>query len=118
MATGTPGTWITKALTIARTFLATSLLLGASLEISQPGFDAELTFTFELLLGLAIATGWLMRYAAALVLFGTVAAGVLTHHLHFAFLSANTGANAAVLIASGILICFGQNANRVRDCLH
>jgi hypothetical protein len=97
-----------RALTIARTFLATTLLLSAFVGPPQLTFRDELAFLLELLLGTAIAAGWLMRYAGTLVLVGTIAERVQAPHSRLALLPANTGATAAVLIASGILVCFAR----------
>jgi len=100
------------ALTIARAFLAFTLLLSASVGLSHVTFHAALVFSFELFLGAAIAAGWLMRYAAILVLLGTSAERVLAPHFNFALVPANTGTTAAVLIASAILVCFGQSTGK------
>ena len=78
MYVGTFRIWNVRASLIARTFLATTLLLRASVEVSHLTFYAALAFGFELLLGAAIAAGWLLRYAAALVLLGTIAMHVLS----------------------------------------
>lgn len=45
-----------------------------SVRVSELAFHAELVFSLELLLGAAIAAGWLMRYASTLVVVGTIAA--------------------------------------------
>ena len=116
MYVGTLRGWNVRAIVIARTFLATTLLLSASVGVSHLTFYAALALMFELLLGAAIAAGWLMRYAAALVLLGTIAARV-GPHFHFALLPAHPGTTAAVLIASGILVCFGQNTDKVDAAL-
>lgn len=97
--------------TVARLFLAAVLLLSASTTVFQFTLRAELAFSLELLLGAAIAIGWLMRYAAALVLFGTLAASLLVPQFHIAYLPASASATALVLIASGILVCFGRNSD-------
>jgi len=112
MAVATFRSWSVWAITISRTFLATTLLVSASVGVSHLTFHAELVSGFELLLGAAIAAGWLMRYAAILVVLGTIAARVLAPHLELALLPANTGTAAAALIASGILICFGQSTGK------
>lgn len=113
MAAGTFGSWNVRAIVIARAFLATALLLRTSDWVSHVTLHAELVFLFELLLGAAIAVGWLMRYAAAIVLLGTIAAAALTPHFHLALFPANPGTTAALLVASGILVCFGQNSDKV-----
>jgi hypothetical protein len=53
--------------------------------------------------------GWRIRYAAALAFLGTIAAATLAPHFHFVLLPTNPGTTAALLITSGILVCFGQN---------
>lgn len=113
MYVGTFRIWNVRASLIARTFLATTLLLRASVEVSHLTFYAALAFGFELLLGAAIAAGWLLRYAAALVLLGAIAMHVLIPHFHLALLPPNRGTTIAVLIASGVLACFGWNTDKV-----
>jgi hypothetical protein len=108
--------WDARTIVIARAFLATTLLLRTSDGVSRVTFFADLVFLFELLLGAAIAVGWLMRYAAAMVLLGTIAAAAavaLAPHSHLVLFPANPGTTAAVLITSGILVCFGQNTDKV-----
>jgi len=102
--------WILCATTVARVFLAAILLLSAFTTIFQLTVQGELAFSFELLLGAAIAAGWLVRYAAALVLLGIAAASVLVPHFHIAFLPPNGWATTAVPVAAGILMCFGRNS--------
>jgi hypothetical protein len=114
MAVATCRNWNVWAITTTRTFLATTLLLSASVGVSHLKFHGELAFGFELLSGVAIATGWLMRYAAAFVLLGTIASQVLAPNFHLALLPTNVGTAAALLIASGILTFFGRN----RDTAH
>jgi uncharacterized membrane protein YphA (DoxX/SURF4 family) len=113
MAVDTFRSWDARTIVIARAFLATTLLLRTSDGVSHVTFFAELVFLFELLLGAAIAVGWLMRYAAAMVLLGTIAAAALAPHCHLALFPANPGTTAAVLITSGILVSFGQNTDKV-----
>jgi uncharacterized membrane protein YphA (DoxX/SURF4 family) len=113
MAVDTFRSWDARTIVIARAFLATTLLLRTSDGVSHVTFFADLVFLFELLLGAAIAVGWLMRYAAAMVLLGTIAAAALAPHSHLALFPANPGTTAAVLITSGILVCFGQNTDKV-----
>jgi hypothetical protein len=102
--------WTLCATTVARVFLAAILLLSASTTIFQLTVQGELAFSFELLLGAAIAAGWLVQYAAALVLLGMPAASFLVPHFHLASLPPNVWATTAVLVASGILMCFGRNS--------
>ena len=70
MAADTFRSWNVRAIVIARVFLATALLLRTLDWVSHVTLYAELVFLFELLLGAAIAVGWLMRYAAAIVFLG------------------------------------------------
>ena len=72
--------WNGWAIAIARAFLASTLLLSASFGLSHLSSSMPRRLGFELLLGAAIAAGWLMRYAAILVLLGTSAARVLAPH--------------------------------------
>ena len=102
MAVDTWKRWNLCAATVARVFLAAILLLSASTTVFQFTLRAELTFSLELLLGVAIAAGWLVQYAAALVLFGTLAASFLVPQFHIADLPASASATAFVLIASGL----------------
>jgi hypothetical protein len=62
MAVDTWRRWNLCAATVARLFLAAVLLLSASTTVFQFTLRAELAFSLELLLGAAIAIGWLMRY--------------------------------------------------------
>jgi hypothetical protein len=113
MAGDTWKRWTLCAATIARAFLAVNLLLSAFTTIFQFAFRAQLAFSLELLLGAAIAVGWLMRYAAALVLLGTLTASFLVPQFHIVSLPANEWTTTFVLIASGILMCFGRNTDNV-----
>ena len=105
------------SIVIARAFLATTLLLGSCVRVSHLTSRADLLFSLELLLGAAIAAGWLIRYAAALVLLDTVAATVLAPYSHLALLPLNKGTTVAVLIASGLLVCFGQYVDNIGTTL-
>ncbi len=87
------------------------------MRISQLTFGAELVFSLDLLLGAAIAAGCLIRYAAALVLFGTALASVLAAHFHLAFLPSNKGTTVAVLISSGLLVFASQNVDNIGTAL-
>ena len=113
MAIATFRNWIVWAVAIARTFLATTLLLSAFVGVSHPTFNAEIVFLFELFLGTAIAAGWRIRYVAVLVFLGTIAARLPVPDLRLVLLPTNLGTTAAVLIASGILICFGRSTDKV-----
>lgn len=113
MAGGTWRRWNASATAAARIFLTATLLLRASVSVFQLTLYSELLFSLELLLGVAIATGWLIRYAAGFVLLATAGVSVLTPHVHLILLPPNSETTVAVLIASGYLVCFGRNANRV-----
>ncbi len=112
MAVGTLRSWKVRSIVIARVCLATTLLLGISDWASRVTFYSELAILLELVLGAAIAVGWRIRYAAALVFFGTLAAATLAPYLHLVLLPAHPATTAAVLITSGILVCFGQNTEK------
>jgi hypothetical protein len=113
MAIATFRNSIVWAVAIARTFLATTLLLSAFVGVSHPTFNAEIVFLFELFLGTAIAAGWRIRYVAVLFFLGTIAARLLVPNLRLVLLPTNLGTTAAVLIASGVLICFGRSTDKV-----
>jgi hypothetical protein len=117
MAVGTFGTWQVRTIIIARTLLATTLLLSAFVGASHRTLNAEIVFLCELFLGTAIAAGWRIRYIAVLVFLGTIAARLLVPDLRLVLLPADTGTTSAVLIASGILVCFGDNATQVSGAL-
>jgi hypothetical protein len=117
MAVGTFGSWQVRAIIIARTLLSTTLLLSAFVGVSHPTINAEIVFLCELFLGAAIAGGWRMRYVAALVFLGTIAARVLVPDLQFFPLPAGRGTIGAVLIASGILVSLGDSATEVSGAL-
>ena len=112
MAVATFRNWNVWAITIARTFLATTLLLSASVGVLHLTFHGAVALGFELFSGVAISGGWLMRYAAAFVLLGATAGRVLAPHFQLALLPANPATTAAVLIASGILMCFGRSTDK------
>jgi len=105
------------AIAIARTFLATTLLLSAFVGAPHPTFNADAVFLSELFLGTAIVTGWRIRYVAVLVFLGTVAARLLVPDLRFILIPAGAGMTSALLIASGILVCFGDGASQVGGAL-
>lgn len=109
--------WSEWGIVIARTLLATTLLLGSSVRIPHTTFGSDLLFSLELFLGAAIAAGWLIRYAAAFVLLGTAAASMLAPYFHLVFLPSNKGTTLAVVIASALLVCFGQNADNIGTTL-
>ena len=109
MPVDTRRNWTLCATTIARVFLAAILLLSASTTFCQHTVQGELAFVLELLLGAAIAAGWLVQYAATLVLLCILAASFLAPHFHLASLPPSVWATIPVLIASGILASCGWN---------
>jgi uncharacterized membrane protein YphA (DoxX/SURF4 family) len=117
MAVGTFGSWKVRAIIIARTLLATALLLSAFVGASHPSFNADIVFLSELSLGAVIAAGWRTRYAAVLVFLRTIAARVLAPDLQLVPLLADRATTTAVLIASGILVCFGHSTTQVGGAL-
>jgi hypothetical protein len=117
MAVDTFGAWRVRAVVIARTLLATTLLLSAFVGASHLTITSEIVFLCELCLGAAIAAGWRMRYVAALAFLGTIAARVLPPDFQFFPLPAGRGTTGAVLIASGILVCFGDSTTQVSGAL-
>ena len=112
MAVGTLGSWKVRAIVIARICLATTLLLETSDWPSHVTLYSELAILLELVLGAAIAVGWRIRYAAALVFVGNLAAATLAPYPHLVFLPANPATTTAVLITSGILVCYGQSTEK------
>jgi len=118
MAIATFRDWNVWSIVIARTFLATTLLLSAFVGASRPTLNAEIVFLSELLLGTAIAAGWRIRYLAVLVFLGTVAARLLVPDLRLVVLPAGTGTTGAVLIASGFLVCFGDTTKVSGALIH
>jgi hypothetical protein len=117
MGVGRFGSWQVGTVIIARTLLATTLLLSSFVGASHPTVNAEIVFLCELFLGAAVAAGWRMRYVAALVFLGTTAARVLAPDLQLFPLPADTGTTSALLIASGILVCFGDSSTQVSGSL-
>ena len=113
MAAETWRRWNLCAGTVARVFLAAILLLSAYTSFFQHTVQGEFAFSLELLLGAAIAAGWLVQYAATLVLLGILAASFLAPHFHLACLPPNVWATIAVLIASGIIASCGGNSGNV-----
>lgn len=103
--------WISHAVIIARIFVASTLLSSACTTILHPGLEARLVSGVELLLGLIVAAGWHMRYAAGLALLGTVGA-LSTSFLATLFRTGSWGSHnpaaIALVIASGFLLYFGR----------
>lgn len=112
MAADTFRSWNGRAIVVARVFLATTLLLRTLDWVSHVTFYADLVFLFELLLGAAIAVGWLMRYAAAMVFLGILATSSLPPHFRLAVLPSHPGTVVALVVASAILVCYGQNTDK------
>jgi hypothetical protein len=100
---------------VARLFLASTLLLNASALVFQTGFGTKLIFLTELSLGVVIAIGWETRYAAGLVLLGTVAASLSFIPLRIVS-AGSQSIPLALVTASALLICFGRN-NAFRDSI-
>ena len=117
MAIATLRNWTARAIAVARIFLATTLLLSAFVGASHRMLNAEIVFLSELFLGTAIAAGWRIRYVAILVFLGTIAARLLVPDLRIVLLPAGTGTTSAVLIASGILACFGDSTTQLSGAL-
>ena len=112
MAVGTLRSWRVHAIVIARVCLATTLLLRISDWASHVTFDSELGILLEMVLGAAIAMGWRIRYAGALVFLGTLAGATLAPYLHLVLRPSHPSTTAPVLITSVILVCFGQNTEK------
>jgi hypothetical protein len=111
MAADTWRRWNLCAVIVARIFLAAVLLLGAFATAFPLTFRGGFTLSIELFLGAAIAVGWLVRYAAALVLLGTLAANLLAPQFHIALPPKDAWATAFVLLACGILMVCGRCAD-------
>lgn len=109
--------WTAWGIASARIFLATTLLLSAFVGAPRPTFSADAVFLSELFLGTAIVTGWRIRYVAVVVFLGTIAARLLVPDLRLILLPAGTGTISAVLIASGILVCFGGSTTQMSGAL-
>lgn len=117
VAVGTLGRWNGWAIAIGRTFLASTLLLGAFARIPQLAFPADLVLPFELLLGTAIAVGLLVRYAAALVAIDLIGKHLLVGHFYPNLLPHSTGNTVAMLIASGLLVLLSWNTGKEGNAL-
>lgn len=105
--------WILYAEMIARIFLASTFLLSACTLIFEHGPRTKLVSLVELFLGVVITVGWKTRYAAGLVLLGTLATNLWVIPLRVAFAGSQPAVLASI-ISSGFLICFGRN-NTFRD---
>ncbi len=107
--------WALEVAMIARIVLASTLLLNACTLIFERGFRMKLVSLVELFLGAIIAVGWQTRYAAGLVLLGTLAASLWLTPL-YAVLAESQPAVQALILPSFFLICFGRN-NAFKDKL-
>lgn len=94
---------------IARVFLASTLLLSACTLILQPGLWVKLISAAELSLGIIIAADWHIRYAGGVALLGTVFTSFLAGPFRMASTEGHVQSATALMIASVLLLCFGQN---------
>ena len=117
MTTRAFGPWMVPVVTIARTYLAMTLLLSAYAGWSHLSLYTGVIWMGELLLGTTIAAGWLMRYAAVCVLLGTMLTCTLVDHPWVGFIPASTGSIVAVLLASGILAFRGYDTETLISTL-
>ena len=101
--------WTLQAAVIARIFLASTLLLDACILIFQPGLRTKLISVGELLLGMAVAEGWRLRFTAGLVLAGALSTSLGPMWLHGAFAGSQVLIPVALIIPSCVLLCFGRN---------
>jgi hypothetical protein len=108
MATGNLRTWGVQALSIARIFLATTLLLIASAGLLHVTLYTEIVSLFALFLGIAIAVGWRVRYASAFALLGSLGTHFLATYCDVAPVPADTGTTVAVWVSGCALVYFGQ----------
>ena len=119
VAVGTLGRWKGWAIAIGRTFLASTLLLGAFARIPQLAFPADLVLPFELLLGTAIAVGLLVRYAAALVAIDLIGKHLLVGHFYSILLPHSPGNTLAMFISSCLLLLLSwTTVNLVNALIH
>lgn len=109
MVLDAPKSWTLRAALIARIFLASTLLLNACTLIFEPGPWTKLISVVEVLLGMAIAEGWHLRYAAGLVLLGTLSTSLLPIFLRRAMAGSHVLASIALVIPSAVLLFFGRN---------
>ncbi len=109
MVLDAPRSWALRAALIARIFLASTLLLNACTLIFEPGLSRKLISVVELLLSMAIAEGWHLRYAAGLALVGALSTSLLPIFLHRAMAGSHVLASIALVIPSGAVLCFGRH---------
>lgn len=108
MVLDAPKSWTLRAALIARIFLASTLLLNACTLIFEPGPWTKLISVVEVLLGMAIAEGWHLRYAAGLVLVGTLSTSLLPIFLRRVTAGNHALASVALVIPSAVLLCLGR----------
>jgi len=101
--------WTLQAALIARIFLASTLLLNACTLIFEPGSWTKLISVVELLLGMAVAEGWRLRFTAGLVLAGALSTSLRSMWLHGTFAGSQVLVPIALIIPSSVLLCFGRN---------
>jgi len=109
MALDATKSWTLQAALIARIILASTLLLNACTLIFQPGSWTKLISFVELLLGMAVAEGWQLRFTAGLVLVGTLFTSLGPIFLHSASAGSHALASIALTIPSTVLLCLGRN---------
>jgi hypothetical protein len=95
-------------MTIARVFLAVILLRGAFACLFGFTFRNGAAFLIQLILGTAIAAGWLVRYAAALVLVGVFAMSTF----HLASIP-DLWSATMLMVASGFLVYRGDKVGDI-----
>jgi hypothetical protein len=109
MALDVAKSWTLQAALIARIFLASALLLNACTLIFQPGSWTKLISLVELLLGMAVAEGWRLRFTAGLVFIGTLSSSLWPIFLHRAAAENPVLASITLMIPSTVLLCLGRN---------
>lgn len=105
--------WVLEVAMIARIVLASTLLLSACTLIFEHGSRMKLVSFVELFLGAVIGIGWKTRYAAGLVLLGTLATSLWVIPLS-TLLAGSQLAVQALILSSFFLTCFGRN-NAFKD---
>jgi hypothetical protein len=105
--------WVLEAAMIARIVLASTLLLSACTLIFGNGARMKLVSLVELFFGAIIAVGWETRYAAGLVLLGTLATSLWAIQLSTVFAGSQPAVQTLIL-SSVFLTCFGRN-NAFKD---
>lgn len=108
MGSGNLRTWGVLALSIARIFFASTLLLIASAAFLHVTLYTEIVSLFALSLGAAIAVGWRVRYASVLALLGSLGTHSLAAHCDVTPVPADAGTTIALWVSGCALVCFGQ----------